>query len=194
MGEMLHKTGSYVPFHADTAVQTTYHARDCWMVVNVTSNFLRNLLAVPALVVLASGCASTQRAGLPAEQDAAKVACGSFLIYDMCMIDRAGDRRVDYAYFADDMQIFLYQQDEPLPAEMALHPCAMAMTEDVVLHSSELLYSDDLTLLEEMDVKRKLLVSYMAARNGVADCNADDEGSAVAGAGFDSDEYDWGDE
>lgn len=155
---------------------------------------LRNLLALPALVLLASGCASTQRAQIPAEQDAAKVACGSFLIYDMCMIDRAGDRRVDYAYFADDQQIFLYQEDEPLPAEMPVHPCAMPMTEDVVVHSSELLYSDNLTLLQEMDVKRKLLVSYMAARNGVETCNDDGDTGEVAGAGFDSDDFDWGDE
>lgn len=160
----------------------------------MTYQKLRTLLALPALVVLASGCASSQRTAMPLEQDAAKVACGSFLIYEMCMIDRAGDRRVDYAYFADDSQIFLYQQDEPLPAEMPMHPCAMPMTEDVVMHSSELLYSDDLTLLEEMDVKRKLLVSYMAARNGVESCNEDGDASEVAGAGFDSDDFDWGDE
>jgi hypothetical protein len=151
------------------------------------------------VAALASGCASTSQVGAPATaQGEAREACGSFFVYSMCMIDQAGDHRVDYMYFADDHTIFMYQPGTTLPANMPLHRCARPMSEDVVAHSSRLLYGDDLNLLEEMDVKRKLLVSYMAAKGDVDECYGADSSGESSGVGaeeeFASDDYDWGED
>ena len=159
-------------------------------------------LSAAALIVLTTACASTRQVDTAASGAAedAKEACGSFFVYEMCMMDIEADRRVDYMYFADDDTIFMYQQGSALPADKPLHECAMPMSEDVLAHSSQLLYGEELNLLQEMDVKRKLLLSYMAAKDGVEDCYGADpstgnvESTASAGGDFASDDFDWGEE
>ena len=91
----------------------------------------------------------------------------------------------------------MFQPGEPLPQDMPLHRCAVPMDEDVVLYSSQLLYGEELTLLEEMNVKRKLLVSFMAAKDDVDGCYG---GDSIGGTGdgqaaeFAADDYDWGED
>ena len=125
-----------------------------------------------------------------------RTACGSFFVYEMCLRDTLGDRRVDYLFFADTEEIFMYRPGADLPKEMPVHRCAVPMRESVVTHSSTLLYGEDLSLLQEMDVKRKLLLSYMAARDGVDACYGGDSRRGQQAAGpeddFMGDEFDWG--
>lgn len=164
----------------------------------------RTLLAVSLLAGLTSGCGSMQQAESPVQAPEstaaveAKVACGSFFVYDMCMTDRARDHRVDYVWFTDDSTIFMFQPGESLPADMPLHRCAVPMNEDVVQYSSQLLYGEELTLLEEMNVKRKLLVSFMAAKDEVDDCYGTDSSGGDRGGEaaveFAADDYDWGED
>jgi hypothetical protein len=164
----------------------------------IMHNSVRKLLFIPVIAALASGCASTRQANLPVEQESGKVSCGSFFVYDMCMTDRGGDHRVDYVYFEDDSTIFMYQAGEALPEDMPVHRCAVAMSEDIVSYGSQLMYDEDMPLLEEMNIKRKLLLSYMYAKNEVDNCYGSD--SAKGGVAeesdedFVSDDYDWGED
>ena len=149
--------------------------------------------------LLLGGCASMQpdQAGMMSESQG-KTSCGSFFVYKMCLTDTLGDQRVDYMYFADTDEIFMYRPGATLPTDKSVHRCAMAMEDKVVTHSSELLYGDELSLLQEMDVKRKLLLSYMSAKDGVDGCYGGDSRTGLQAEGseadFVSDDYDWGEE
>jgi len=72
----------------------------------------------------------------------------------------------------------------------------MQMPEDTLVYSAQLLYGEHLTLLEEMDVKSKLLFSYLAAKVQVDECYGGDSslGDATGAAeDFLIEEYDWDD-
>jgi hypothetical protein len=154
--------------------------------------------AITVAATLVSGCASFENGQSVSNAGELKTRCGSFFVYDMCMTDARGDQRVDYIYFADSKEVFMYRPDVSLPGELPLHRCAMVMREDVVVHSSSLLYGEDLGLLEEMDVKRKLLLSYMAAKSDVDGCYGGDsrqgKAEAVQTYDFASDDFDWGED
>ena len=147
-----------------------------------------------AVTTVVSGCASFQGEQAVSAAGDGKTRCGSFFVYNMCLTDERGDHRVDYMYFSDT-------RDSPgasLPEELALHRCAMEMREEVVVYSSSLLYGENLGLLEEMDVKRKLLLSYMAAKSDVDGCYGGDsrqgERETDDSADFVSSDFDRGEE
>ncbi len=152
---------------------------------------------VLAFATLATGCASTQQAEQAALESPGTTTCDSFLIYTMCMTDRARDGDVDYVYFADDLQIFMYRPDEQLPGNMPIHKCARPIDGELQGYGNALMY-EDLTLLEEMDVKRKLLLNYMAAKGDVDDCYGGDSSQGVSDnvvdEEFASDDFDWGED
>jgi hypothetical protein len=160
------------------------------------SQYLRPTLAL-ALVALTTACASTRQAENAAADSPGVTTCDSFMIYTMCMTDRAEDGDVDYVYFADDLQIFMFQPDAQLPGDMPIHRCARPIEGEVQGYGNALMY-EDLNLLEEMDVKRKLLVAFMAAKDEVDVCYGGDsiEGISKPDADdeFASDDYDWGED
>ena len=101
--------------------------------------------------------------------------CEAFFIYIICVgdIDRSGD--VDYVYFGDDYQIFMYAQAmrEALNAlGQPWHRCVVPMSERTREHSSRLLYGEELGLSERLAVKGKLLRSYRASQSAIEACNA----------------------
>ena len=116
------------------------------------------------------------------------------------MTDTLGDQRVDYMYFGDTGEVFMYQADSELPGDRPMHRCAQPMEEDVVMHSSRLLYGEDLSLLQEMDVKRRLLLSYMSAKGGVDTCYGGDSRTGVVSGqqspdeSFAEDDFEWGED
>ena len=150
------------------------------------------------LVALTTACASTQQAeSVAREQQTGEIACDSFFVYTMCMTDRARDGDVDYVWFADDNQIFMYRPGETLPADMSIHRCARPIEGPVQGYGNALMY-EDLSLLQEMDVKRKLLVEFMAAKDEVDDCYGGDSMEAnksqPAEDEFAADDFDWGED
>lgn len=150
------------------------------------------------LVALTTACASTQKAETVArEQQPGETTCDSFFVYTMCMTDRAGDGDVDYVYFADDNQIFMYRPGETLPAHMDMHRCARPIEGPVQGYGNALMY-EDLSLIQEMDVKRKLLVEFMAAKGEVDECYGGDSTAgnapAMAEEDFGADDFDWGED
>lgn len=160
------------------------------------SQYLRAALAL-TLVALTTACASTQQAETAAADNPGVTTCDSFMIYTMCMTDRAEDGDVDYVYFADDLQIFMFQPDAQLPSHMSIHRCARPIDGELQGYGNALMY-EDLNLLEEMDVKRKLLVAFMAAKDEVDLCYGGDSteglGNSPAEEEFASDAYDWGED
>ena len=126
-------------------------------------------ILIIALGLAACGSAPQQRA-LPGQHS-----CEDFLIYVICVgdIDHSGD--VDYVYFGDDYQIFMYAQAmrEPLNTlRQPWHECAIPMSENTREHSSRLLYGEALKLSERLAIKGKLIQSYRASQATVAACNA----------------------
>ncbi len=159
-----------------------------------------NRLRLPAILLFAAlttACASTQQSQFPVVDNPGITSCDSFLIYTMCLTDRAEDGDVDFAYFADDLQIFLYRPDEQLPGNMPIHKCARPIDGPLQGYGNALLY-EDLNLLEEMDVKRKLLLAYMTAKDEVDECYGGDSSQGLsentAGEDFTSDDFDWGED
>ena len=127
--------------------------------------------------------------------------CDAFFIYIICVgdIDRSGD--VDYAYFGDDYQIFMYAQAmrEPLNAlGQPWHRCVIPMSERTRNYGSRLLYSEELGLSERLAIKGKLLRSYRASQGAIEACNAPRKNPGKAPAPGDLDdsfaaEDDWED-
>jgi hypothetical protein len=132
-------------------------------------NSIFRFLSLSALSILA-GCAT-------GPQDATLVGrhhCESFFIYSVCVADRDEDHSVDYMYFGDDLQIFMYDETtrENLVGIQPFHECAIPMSDSTRRLSSQLLYGDDLGLSERLSLKGKLIRNYRAAQPAVHACNA----------------------
>ncbi|WP_439107950.1 hypothetical protein [Congregibacter sp.] len=149
------------------------------------------VLTVVSLVIWLAGCASTPDDLRPP----GKEHCESFFIYVLCISDFDVDGQVDYMYFDDTKEIFMYADSmlSELVDVMPLHACAVPMRENTRDLSSQLLYSDDLTLSARLAVKAKLAVSYRAAQPAINACMASlnpDEQSREEERPFDDDD-DW---
>ncbi|EAQ96945.1 hypothetical protein [Congregibacter litoralis] len=117
-----------------------------------------------------SACVSTPEDSRPPGVER----CESFFIYVLCISDLDADGRVDYMYFDDTREIFMYADSllNELETVLPLHACAIPMSESTRDLSSQLLYSDDIGLSARLAVKAKLAVSYRAAQPAVDACNA----------------------
>jgi len=100
--------------------------------------------------------------------------CESFFIYSVCVADQNSDGSVDYMYFGDDLQVFMYDetQEAALRADQRFHACAVPMDKSTRSISSRLLYGDDLGFTKRLELKGALLRSYRAAQPAVEACNA----------------------
>ncbi|MEM1188257.1 MAG: hypothetical protein AAGI72_07010 [Pseudomonadota bacterium] len=121
--------------------------------------------------------------------------CESFLIYEVCVADVDENGSVDFIYFGDDLQVFMYHdaQERALRAVQPFHECAVTMSADTRDLSSELLYGEGLTLSQRLSIKGRLIGSYRAARPAVSACNSaakSARGEAADEAPFDVGE-DW---
>jgi len=161
----------------------------------------RNIISCSLIVlaVILAGCQSTPTAeDEVSHPQAAPVAfhrCSGFFVYEICLADVEGDRVVDYVYFGDDLQIFMYREGVSLPDSMPLHRCRRPMTPEVTDIGSELLYLENGSLLTELDLKRRLLVRYLAAKDEVDECYGGDSSKGIrtdtVEEDFADDEFDW---
>lgn len=149
----------------------------------------QRLLCSLAAMVLMTACASTGTVEIP--EPPGRLSCDTILIYEMCVQDVSGDGRVDLMYFSDTMEIFMYREgmENQVTRVLPLHRCAVPMDVSTIEYSSQLLNSQDLTLVAEMDVKGRLLVSYLAAKPAVDACYA--ENDMVSESFGDEEDYDW---
>ncbi len=152
-----------------------------------------------ALILLLTACASQAPMTDGDVLTAAPVeyfACEGFFVYEICLADIEGDGVVDYTYFGDDLQIFMWRPGVTLPETMPLHRCGKAMTPEVTAIGNQLLHSENLSLLQEMDAKRRLLLLFLEAKDGVDECYGGDSTKGIPGGSapdepFADDEFDW---
>lgn len=143
-------------------------------------SFLSRVLSTfPGLLGLAA-CGSADLSGL---EPASVNYCDNFLIYDMCAVDRDADGAVDFVYFADDDEIFMYRPgaEDDFPPERGVHRCAMAMDEDLVETTSRLFFIDeDTSFLVRQDIRGAMMLKYMSYMPEVTACNlrADEDEAA----------------
>ena len=138
----------------------------------------QSYLAVTVAIALLAGCVSRPDGpNLVGEHR-----CERFFIYSICIADRDRSGGVDYIYFGDDFQVFMYtpEIETELRAIEPFHPCAVQMSRETEALSSQLLYSDGLNLSDRLSVKGQLLRNYRAAQPAVDACNA---ANNVGGAG-----------
>jgi hypothetical protein len=120
-------------------------------------------------LVLVSACAPVDQRSAPF----GFISCERFFIYDLCLSDLDEDGAVDFMYFDDTKEIFMYAAKalEEVSSVMPLHECAIPMSADIRSQSSELLYGESLPLSERLVVKGKLINSYRKAQPAISACN-----------------------
>lgn len=100
--------------------------------------------------------------------------CDRFMIYDMCARDTNRDGIVDFVYFEDTSEVFMFREgmDGRLPRSLGRHRCAMEMDEDLVSTTSRLFYIDEQTpFLEKQDIRGSMMIKYIAYMPRVSACN-----------------------
>lgn len=105
--------------------------------------------------------------------------CESFFIYVVCIADLDRNGRVDYMYFDDTRDIFMYDESmrEQLATVLPLHPCAIPMSASTKDTSSALLYGKELPVTKRLGLKARLLRNYQVAQPAVDACYASLDGS-----------------
>lgn len=85
------------------------------------------------------------------------------------------DQRVDYMYFDDTREIFMYEASmaRALGPVLPFHACAVPMSRSTRDYSSQLLYDDNLSLADRLRIKGQLILNYRAAQPAVDACNTD---------------------
>lgn len=134
----------------------------------VSAPFLR-LLPLLGSILLAA-CQSMPEGERPANA----LYCDNFMVYGMCARDVNKDGVVDYVYFEESEQAFMFRPgaERLFPRNLVMHPCATAMDEEVVATTSRVFYVDEqTTLLEKTDIRGSLMLKYMAALPEITACN-----------------------
>ena len=100
--------------------------------------------------------------------------CENFLIYDMCAQDLNGDGVVEYVYFEDTKNVFMYREgtDVDIPRDLSLHPCAQLMDEELIATTSRVFYvNEETTYLERQDIRGAMMLKYVSYMPRVVTCN-----------------------
>ncbi|PCI72959.1 MAG: hypothetical protein COB20_16515 [SAR86 cluster bacterium] len=130
---------------------------------------IRVVALVTSSLFLAS-CAGTYLGERPANN----LYCANFVLYEMCALDSNRDGIVDYTYFQESKEIFMYRNRLPrrIPSGFRVHRCAMPMEEDLVVTTSRVFYIDDSSsLLEKTDIRGAMMLKYMTKLPEVTACN-----------------------
>ena len=100
--------------------------------------------------------------------------CDNYLMYDMCAEDQNRDGIVDFVYFTDSEEIFMFREgvQERYRGNRDVHRCAQTMDENLVATTSRVFYVDDETsFLERQDIKGAMMIKYIAYMPEVTACN-----------------------
>lgn len=168
------------------------------MLARFVAAVLRTICAALALVMLATGCA-THLPPDAANRTVGNAVCDTYIILSMCVEDIDLDGTVDMVYFTDTLEAFMYQEGEKASVEkvMPFHRCAVPLNEGMQTTTNRILNRASLSFSEELDITRKLLASYRAAKPEIDACNArfeDEEPEETPHDDFSDFEPDWDDE
>ncbi len=150
---------------------------------------MRHLLHL-AFVLTLVACSSTPEA--PPVQVNRRLVCDSYVIFDMCVRDLGGDGTVDMVYFSDTMEIFMYQegQQQAVAEVMPFHRCAVPLNPGMQRTTNRILNRSNLTLSEELDITRELIMNYVVALPEINACNSQYEDIAEEEE-FNAEDFDW---
>ncbi len=143
-------------------------------------NYLKLLL----LVSLLPACSLTVDGNAPVNS----VYCDNFMIYDMCAQDLNNDGIVEFVYFADTRDVFMYRDGvlDQIPSRHNMHRCAQQMDDDLVATTSRVFYvGDDTPYLEKQDIRGAMMIKYISFMPQVTACNlrADQASAGESGSG-----------
>ena len=102
------------------------------------------------------------------------VYCDNFLIYEMCAEDLDNDGIVEYVYFADTVEVFLYRQGarDSIPDRLHMHRCIRVMDEGLVETTNRVFeVTNDTTYLEKQDIRGAMMIKYFAYLPEITACN-----------------------
>lgn len=128
------------------------------------------VVALLGACLLLIGCSGANLAERPVND----LYCDNFVLYKMCARDSNRDGIVDYTYFEESKEIFMYRNRLPrrIPAGFGVHRCAMPMEEDLITTTSRVFYIDDSSsLLERTDIRGAMMLKYMTKLPEVTACN-----------------------
>jgi len=120
--------------------------------------------------LLLASCSGT----MIGERPSNSLYCDNFLIYELCARDTNRDGIVEYVYFDDSKEIFMFRDSLPrrLPDDIGVHRCVRAMDDSLVATTSRMFYIDDSTsFLEKSDIRGSLMIKYIAWMPEVTACN-----------------------
>ena len=120
--------------------------------------------------LLLAGCSTVNLVDRPVNN----LYCDNFVLYEICARDSNRDGIVDYTYFQESKEIFMYRDRLPrrIPAGFGVHRCAMPMEEDLIATTSRVFFIDDLSsLLEKTDIRGAMMLKYMTKLPEVTACN-----------------------
>jgi hypothetical protein len=100
--------------------------------------------------------------------------CDNFLIYKLCARDMNNDGVVEFVYFQESEEVFMWRpgaRDE-IPPEMKIHKCAQPMEDSLAAITSRVFFvNEDTSFIERQDIKGAMMIKYMAKLPGVTTCN-----------------------
>lgn len=109
--------------------------------------------------------------------------CDTFLVYDMCAEDLNRDGVVEFVYFPDSMDVFMYRDgvQDDIPVRYGLHRCAISMDPELVDITSRVFYvTDETPYLEKQDIRGAMMIKYIAYMPRVATCQMQQEQAVAA--------------
>jgi hypothetical protein len=126
-----------------------------------------------SLAFILSLAACTSAPEVKPERTAAALVCDSYIIFDMCVQDLAGDGAVDMIYFSDTNEIFMYREGmrNTVAEVMPLHRCAVPLNEGMQKTTDRILHRKKMQLSEEIVIAKELIVNYAAAKPEIDACN-----------------------
>lgn len=135
-----------------------------------THSIYSRIASLLSCALLLASCSGTMLGERPANS----LYCDNFLIYELCARDTNRDGIVEYVYFDDSKEIFMFRDRLPrrLPADIGVHRCVRAMDDSLVATTSRLFYIDDSTsFIEKSDIRGSLMIKYIAWMPEVTACN-----------------------
>ncbi|MDA0926666.1 MAG: hypothetical protein O2861_01150 [Proteobacteria bacterium] len=140
-----------------------------WSIEMLLQAKLQHCISLLVCLVLVS-CGS-----LPdGERPSNALYCDTYLMYDMCAQDQNRDGVVDFVYFTDSEEIFMFREgvQERYRGNLGVHRCAQIMDENLVATTSRVFYvNDETSFLERQDIKGAMMIKYIAYMPEVTACN-----------------------
>lgn len=124
------------------------------------------------LLLVLSGLAACSSTDFEGQRPVSAQYCDNFMIYDMCARDINRDGEVDFVYFTDTNEVFMYRQGlRRFPQDLDRHRCAQEMDPDLIATTSRLFYIDgDTSFLEKQDIRGAMMIKYIAYMPRVSAC------------------------